>query len=88
MLRLGEHKRVESQHLGEESTQEAAVIHSMWYSGPLLALLESPWDVPSVLSIGTVTAGSIKSSDRVFLIADDANTHYPEWRLCVWCSKT
>ena len=69
--RPGECEQIESQHPGEGTTQEAPVIHSTWYSGLPLPQLEPLSVIPSIPPIGTVTTGIIKSSDRIFLIADD-----------------
>ena len=45
------------------------------------APLEPAPIVHSVPSIGTLVTGIIKSVDRLFLVADDADPHFIEWRL-------
>ena len=54
---------------------------SMLYNGPPPAPLEPAPIAHSVPSIGTLVTGIIKSVDRLFLVTDDADPYFIEWRL-------
>ena len=54
-------------------------MHSTWYNSPSPAPLEKV--TPYVPSIGTLVTGIIKNADRLFLVADDTDQHFIEWRL-------
>ena len=79
--RPGERERIESESIDGDTAQQAAVMVSTMYNGPPPAPLEPAPVTPKVPSIGTLVTSIIKSVDRLFLVADDADPHFIEWRL-------
>jgi hypothetical protein len=63
------------------AAKQATIMANMWYNGPPQAPLEPAHIAPCVSSIGMLAMSIIKSADRMFLVADDANPNFLEWRL-------
>ena len=54
---------------------------STWYNVPPPAPVEPARSALCVLSIETLSTSIIRSADRLFLVANDADPNFLEWRL-------